>query len=156
MDFIKKNKFTIIVTVFFILLVLVGVKAKDLFFPNGGKALYGNRLSGIEEVKINDQKFEQILASIKESPIVMEATKTVQGKLVKFQVTVTEETSVADAKTIAPKLIEGLEDKQKSYYDFQVFIKKEDPTHDNFPIIGYKHKNKQDFSWTKDRVESAK
>jgi len=155
MKFLKKNKFTIIVIVCFVLLVLAGVKAKELFFPNVGKAIYGDRLLGIENVKITDQKFEQILSSMKENSLITSITYDVHGKLVNFQMTIIDEASVADAKSLAPLVMGNFEEEQKAYYDFQLFIKKDDEAKANFPIIGYKHKNRTDFTWTKDRAETV-
>ena len=37
MNFIKKNKFTIIAIVVFILLVIIGVEVKNLLVPDEGK-----------------------------------------------------------------------------------------------------------------------
>ena len=60
MDFIKKNKFTIIAVGVFLILVLLLVQVKNIFFPNEGSAIYGNRLEGIESVKITKDKKTKI------------------------------------------------------------------------------------------------
>ena len=48
-------------------------------------------------------------------------------------------------------IIENLEEDQTTYYDIQVFIKKSNEEDTRFPIIGYKHQDKDEFSWSKDR-----
>ena len=59
---------------------------------------------------------------------------------------------VADtAKSLANKVLEEFDADQKSFYDFQVFVKKDNDASD-FPIIGYKQNKKEGFTWTKDRV----
>ena len=63
MDFIRKNKFTIIAICCFLLLVVVLVQVKNIFFPNMGKAIYGKRLEGIESAKVTDDK----LSTVKEN-----------------------------------------------------------------------------------------
>ena len=55
------------------------------------------------------------------------------------------------AKDNSKKIFELFAEKQLNYYDIQVFLKKETDATD-FPIIGYKHQNKDGFTWTKDRA----
>lgn len=152
MKFIKKNKYTIIVVVAFIILVFVGAKAMELFFPNAGKAIYGNRLDGIQEVKIKNSKMEQILGEMKEDAMISEITQETKGRLVNFIITVNDDVSKENAKTLADRVIESFDDAQKTYYDFQVLIKKENKELIDFPIIGYRHHDNTAFSWTKDRA----
>ena len=52
MNYIKRNKGTVIAIIIFIILVVLLFQVKTIFFPNSGKAIYGNRLEGIEEVEI--------------------------------------------------------------------------------------------------------
>lgn len=152
MRFIKKNKYTIIVVIAFIILVFVGAKAMELFFPNTGKAIYGNRLDGIQEVKIKNSKMEQILGEMKEDAMISEITQETKGRLVNFIITVNDDVSKENAKTLADRVIESFDDDQKTYYDFQVLIKKENKELIDFPIIGYRHHDNTTFSWTKDRA----
>lgn len=155
MKFIKKNKYTVIVIVCFILLVFIGAKAMELFFPNTGKAIYGDRLNGIEAVKIKDSKMDQALGELKQDEIITSAKEETKGRLVTFIITVNDETSLETAKTLADKAIGSFEDKQKSYYDFQIIVKKKNEELKDFPIIGYKHHDNNGFVWTKDRAGSA-
>lgn len=155
MSFIKKNKYTIIVIVAFIFVVFIGAKAMQILVPNEGKAIYGDRLAGIEEVKIKDTTMEQALGQLKENAMVVDASQVTRGKLVTFIVTVTDETSTESSKTLADVAIASFGEDQKSYYDFQVIIQKNDEALNDFPIIAYKHHNQTNFVWTKDRVVSA-
>ena len=54
-------------------------------------------------------------------------------------------------KEITKKTLTLFAEKQLKYYDIQVFMKK-DVESTEFPIIGYKHQDKQGFTWTKDRA----
>ena len=58
--------------------------------------------------------------------------------------------NITDRKYDLNKVIEKLSDKQKKYFDVQIFIKKSSKD-EKFPIIGYKHHNKDNITWTKDR-----
>jgi len=150
MKFIKKNLFTIIAIIVFLLLVVLLIQVKNIFFPDEGSAIYGNRLEGIEKVKINDSKKKKIKEAVTSDGIASKATVRISGKIIDVNIVVNMEASYDSAKGIANKVLENLSDEEKKYYDIQVFINKEEKT-DNFPIIGYKHHAKEAFSWTKDR-----
>ena len=150
MSFIRKNKFVIIAIGVFLILVILALEVVNIFFPKEGKALYGNRLDGIEEVEITDSKKEQIENSLKEDSITKEANASVAGKIIEVIVTVQDEATIDAAKALATKVLNSLEEDEKNFYDIQIFVKK-DIDANNFPIIGYKHHAKENFSWTKDR-----
>ena len=150
MSFIRKNKFVIIAIGVFLILVILAFQVVNMFFPEEGKALYGNRLDGIEEVEITDSKKEQIENSLKEDAITKEASVSVAGKIIEVIVTVQDDTTKDAAKALTTRVLDSLEDDEKSFYDVQIFIKKDTEASD-FPIIGYKYHAKDSFSWTKDR-----
>lgn len=150
MSFIRKNKFVIIAIGVFLILVILAFQVVNTFFPKEGKALYGNRLDGIEAVKITDSKKEQIENSLKEEAITKEANVSVAGKIIEVIVTVQDDTTVDLAKNLTTTVLNALTEEEKSFYDIQIFVKK-DIDVNNFPIIGYKHHAKESFSWTKDR-----
>lgn len=153
MKFIKKNKFTIIAIVCFLAFMLVLIQVKNIFFPNAGKAIYGDRLDGIEEVKVSKSKLNKIVDKYTESEAVSSAKTQVSGKIINVIITIKDEVSLEDAKGLANIVLEELSTKQKKFYDIQVLIEK---TNDSkqFPIVGYKHHSKETFTFTKDRAES--
>ena len=76
------------------------------------------------------------------------------GRTINLTITVKNDTSIQDAKATINGMLDLFTDSQKGYYDFQVFIVKTDDAENNFPIIGYKHHNSSEFSWTKDREKT--
>ena len=150
MSFIRKNKFVIIAIGVFLILVILAFQIVTMFFPKEGVALYGDRLDGIEEVEITDKKSDKIVSALEDDSAVKETSVSVSGKIIEVIITVQDDTSLDTAKALTPKVTDNLNKKEKEFYDIQVFIKK-DTEASNFPIIGYKHHAKNDFSWTKDR-----
>ena len=148
--FLKKNKYTVIVLVIFIVLVFLLAQVVNIFFPSQGKAIYGNRLSGIEKVKISAQKYETIENTLEDEEFVKEAKAELNGRLLNVLVTLKEDASKDNAKSLPNKVLEQLDEDQRKYYDIQVFLQKEKEDN-SFPIIGYKHHKKDSFSYTKDR-----
>ena len=150
MSFIRKNKFVIVAIGVFLILVIIAFQVVNMFFPEEGKALYGDRLDGIEEVELSDKALSGIAAKIEEDAAVKEASVSVAGKIVEVIITVQDDTTVEAAKGLNTIILDSLKKKEKSLYDVQIFVKKDTDAAD-FPIIGYKHHAKDSFSWTKDR-----
>ena len=150
MRFIRKNKFVIIAIAVFLILVIIAFQVVNMFFPEEGKALYGDRLEGIEEVELSDKKLSSMSSAIEDDAAVKEASVSVAGKIVEVIITVQDDTTVDTAKGLNAIVLEQLDDDEKGFYDIQIFVKKDTDAAD-FPIIGYKHHAKDSFSWTKNR-----
>ena len=150
MSFIRKNKFVIIAIGVFLILVVLVFQIATMFFPEEGTALYGDRLDGIEEVELSNSKLTKIESNLKSDGAVKEADVSVAGKIVEVIITVQDDTSVDTAKALNTKVLDSLSNKEKKFYDIQIFVKKDSEATD-FPIIGYKHHAKDTFSWTKYR-----
>ena len=149
MNFIKRNKFTIIAIVIFLLFVALLIVVKNFFFPNSADALYGNRLDGIEEVEISDSTIDEVKEKLSEESV-SSTTARISGRTVEIIITANDDVSLETAKTYVDKAIEPFSEEEKGYYDFQVFVKKNTEAND-FPIIGYRHRTSDKFTWTKDR-----
>lgn len=147
----KKMERTIVlvVTICFFVLVFVFYKLV-LSQTSDTKAIYGERLDGIEEVKISKTKKEDIENSIKEVGNNKSVKVTIQGKIINVMITINDDVTRDSAKGLADKVLEKLSEDEKRFYDIQVFIKK-DVEDAQLPIIGYHHPKKNGFSWTLDR-----
>lgn len=152
MKLLKKNKFTIIVVVLFVGCMFGVSVLKDLFFPNEGKAIYGERLVGKVEVK--KETYDQLKEKLQSNEKVEKVSVRENGRSIYITVTVMKETSLEEAKAVTNGLTDLFTDSQKGYYDFQVFVRKEDASENNFPIIGNKHHNNSDFVWSRDREKT--
>lgn len=149
MKWIKKNKFTVIAIVIFIVLAILGYKAKELFFPNQRTAIYGDRLDG--KVTVEEETYYKLKQLILENDKVKTADVRENGRQINIIVTVNDDVSKANAKKIVDNILEPFTESQIGYYDYQVFIKKESEEENDFPIIGYKQHNSSSFVFTKDR-----
>jgi len=152
MKIIKKNKFTIIAIILFIGLVFGLYQVKKIFFPNEGKAIYGDRLVG--KVEVADEIYQQVKTKIQENEKVEQVDIRENGETINISITVKNDTSIEDSKKTINNVLEPFTDSQKGYYDFQIFIYKTDKAENNFPIIGYKHHNSTEFVWSKDREKT--
>lgn len=149
MKFIKKHISTIVGIIVFIL-VLVGIYAvKEIFFPNESKAIYGNRLEGIEKVKITEETKTKIKEKLQEKT--SSVTVRIAGRIVYITMKTNDGVTLEEAKGLGNSVLEEFTEEQKTYYDIQVLIENE-TNESQFPIIGYKHHAKTAIVWTKDRA----
>lgn len=152
MKWIRKNKLTVFVIIVFILLSFTAFKVIEMFFPDQRAAIYGDRLEG--KVKVEKTVYDTVKLKISESDKVETVTLTENGKRIDITITVTSATSKSEAKKLTDNILEPFTESQIGYYDFQVFIKKENKEENDFPIIGYKHHNSSSFLWSKDREKT--
>ncbi len=94
LEIIKKNKYTVLFIVLFIVLVIVGYQAYSILVPNENRAVYGDRLDGIDEVMITSDQMTSINNEIKTNTFVTDCVSDLKGKILYVTVTVTDDTSV--------------------------------------------------------------
>lgn len=124
MDFVKKNKFTIVFIVLFILLVFVGYKTFKILVPDERAAVYGDRLDGIESHTITDEQLTSITNNIKESTYVTNCTTDIKGKILYVNIEVVDDTKTTAVAGFPDAVLGFLQDDQKTYFDVQVIITK--------------------------------
>ena len=149
-NFIKNNKVTVVAFIICVIFVVLVFVIKLTFFFFFSSAIYGDRLDGIEDVEITNNKQKTIEKALEERDEVKNASCDIEGRILNVIITVIDDVELDAAKGLTSSITDNLEDDQKSFYDIQVFISK-DNDDTRFPIIGYKHQNKDGFSWTKDR-----
>ncbi|MBR5370465.1 MAG: hypothetical protein IK137_04100 [Bacilli bacterium] len=148
LKFTKKYSHTIVGIIILVFIVVLGVFAKNFFFPNDAEAYYGTRLEGIDKIKITSKRMEEIKGRFNGSA--KSTSVRVQGRIIYINVKVNDDVDTDTAKYLSDLSLEKLSDDEKAYYDIQ-FIFKSDVDKDHFPIIGYKHHTKSGISWTKNR-----
>lgn len=143
--FILNNKLlSILILLFFLIIVLGLVMVKILIFPSYKQSKYGNRLDGIEDVKLDDSRFNEIKEKFGTVDGYNIKNIRVSGKIVEIIVSVDDSISVHKAKSHSSKLVECFSEDELKFYDFQVFVTGEG---DNYPIIGYKSIKSEGLSW---------
>lgn len=148
MKFIKKHSHIIVGVIIVIFLIILAIIVKNFFFPSDSGVYYGTRLEGIEKVKINDKKKEELKENFKD--VSKSVTIRLAGRIIYVDVKVNDDVSTDTARDLANKTLEKLSDEEKGYYDIQ-FLIGNDADKDHFPIIGYKHHTKPAIAWTKNR-----
>ena len=150
MDFIKRHKFKLILLMVFIIVFIVALIAlMNLLYPDSRKNVYGNRLEGIENVKIKSKVLTEIKDKISASDFVLEVDDLLTGRLIKFTIYVKADTNKDDAKKLVTNITETLSKEIQEFYDIQVMINEDKEESEAYPIFAYKHKTSKDFIWTR-------
>ncbi|MFA5602658.1 MAG: hypothetical protein WDA21_02855 [Bacilli bacterium] len=148
MKFIKKQKSKILIG---ILLLIIGISVifliKAFVYPSNGP-IYGNRLNGIDDVEIKDNRITEIESSILHNDKVKEVEVLLQGKLINIFIDV-DNIDADEAKKILNDTLDDFSAGEKDFYDFQYFItNNSDKDSEIYPIIGYKSKLSDIISWS--------
>lgn len=151
MKYIKRNKLTVLVIVIFVLVVALGAYMYHTIFLGNKSEAYGNRLDGIESVKITSDQYKTIEEKLKDNANVLEVSTNLNGKIVNVIITVKDEVNKDTAKKIAAPVLKEFDKEQLAFYDIQIFVKKNNKELNDFPIVGYKQNGKEGLSWSKDR-----
>ena len=149
MKFIKEHKFYFIGGAVLLLVIVVGIFAfSNIIFPNSGESVYGDRLGGIENVKIESDLITRIEQEFKEKEQVNEISYRLSGRIMNFMIDVKKDTKLEDAQSLAEELLTYFSEEEQKFYDIQVYLTcKEAEESEVYPMIGYKHKTSDVFQW---------
>lgn len=125
---------------------------KEYLYPNNSLSIYGDRLDGINEVTITDNRKTDVINYIKEKEELSDANVSVRGKIINISITATtKELSLDKIKEYLLTIVDKFTDKEVAFYDFQFFVKNADA---NYNLIGYKNKNSKTISFSEDEIVS--
>lgn len=144
----KKNiGLTIILSLTLILFIILTVILISLL-TGGSSNTYGNRLEGIEEVKISNDTYEGVKTELSETELVEESSIRLQGKIVYTTIVLNSDVSVDKAKELASNTLDNYSEEELSFYDFSFFLKWKGEEEDKV-ITGNKHHKLGAIAWVK-------
>ena len=145
-DWIKENKgLAFVLLLAIILLVFIIIIGVELLV-GGSSNKYGNRLDGINEVKIAKDTYDGVKEEIKDTDLVEDVSVRLQGKIVYTTIELKSDTSVDKAKEIASATLDNYDKEQLDFYDFSFFLKWKGEEKDTV-ITGNKHHNLEEITW---------
>lgn len=148
MDFLKKNKKMVTWIGIGVAILLVLLLIKLFIFPSLGKNLYGNRLDGIDKVRINNDSVTKLKDDLKATDKVESVTYHLEGRIINLLIDFKAGVGADEAKELANKTLEGFTKSQKEYYDMQVILTQAGNKENGFPYFGYKNKTRDAYSWS--------
>lgn len=147
--FVKNHKGVIIFLIAIIaIIVSMFLLARSLLLSGKEGTIYGNRLQGIEKVKLNEDTLNKIVSDIKANGQVKSASHRLEGKLLNIMIDVKKEMEIENAKKLADIILSSLAEDEKSFYDIQVIVTcNELEESETYPMMGYKHRTSATFVW---------
>ncbi len=143
----NKNKgFAIIIALGFILFLILLI----IFFQmliGGSSDKYGNRLDGINKVKISNETFEEVKKEVTDTELAEEVSTRLQGKIVYMTITLKGDTSKDKAKEIASATLDNYSEDELKFYDFSFFLRWKGEEGDTV-VTGNKHHSLDSITWT--------
>lgn len=147
-DWAMKNKtLAIVVFLAFILFIILLVIMLELLL-GGGSNKYGDRLDGIDKVKIENKTYDEVKEEILGTDLVEDTSIRLQGKIVYTTIVLKSDTSVDKAKEIASNTLDNYSEEELSFYDYSFFLKWNGEDGDTV-ITGNKHHNLETITWVK-------
>ncbi len=141
--FIIKNKVLSILLGVLILIFIFGlVLIKIFIFPSYGVSKYGNRLDGIENVKLDNSRFDEIKKGFEAKSGFSIDGFRLSGRIVNIYIKAGD-IKKDEVKSEALKLINSFSEDEVKFYDFQVWVTFDE---DKDPILLYKNKNSDNFN----------
>ena len=151
MRFVRRHGTLVVIGLAAIAFVAAFFIFKDTVMFDESTAVYGNRLEGIDEVKITNDVKQNVRDAL--SSTTKKTTVRVAGKLVNIIIETNPDVSLEDAKKMADVTLEKFSEEQKKFYDFQFLIDNSE-NQSQFPIIGYMQHSRDTVNWTKDRQKT--
>lgn len=147
-NWVMKNKALAIVVILAIVLFIMLVIIMVGLLVGGSSNKYGDRLDGIDEVKIDSKTYDEVKEEILGTDLVEDASIRLQGKIVYTTIILKSDTSSDKAKEIASNTLDNYSKEELSFYDYSFFLEwKGDDG--NTVITGNKHHNLDVISWVK-------
>lgn len=148
---INKNKNIIVAVLILVAIVVAIFIVKNTVMFDETKAIYGNRTDGIKKVQVTEKQISNIQKALKDQSKSVKVN--VEGRIININIVTKPEVDLGTAKSMADTALNEFTDEQKSYFDIEALINNES-NKDQFPIIGYKHKTRGSFNWTRDREKT--
>lgn len=145
---IKRNKgLSIVLLLTLVLLIFIIAIFVKLLVGNSSNK-YGNRLDGIDEVKIDNDTYEGVKEEVMNTGFAQEVSVRLQGKIVYTTIVLNSDTTVDKAKEIASNTLDNYTEEELRFYDFSYFLKWNGEETDTV-ITGNKHHDLDSITWVK-------
>lgn len=150
-DLIKRHKLlSMICLLAFVVVIILFYIFFSLFI--GGSDKYGDRLDGINDVKITESTKKEVASKLEDYAEVVEASCRVQGKIIYIHIKFQADTSLDKAKEIAQESLDLFDKDEKSFYDIGFYLiqeQKEGEETQGFVVTGSKNAKLDSISWIK-------
>ena len=146
-----------IVCLFIMVLLTIIIVFLSMILPMYAKSgdKYGDRLVGIEDVKIDEDINDDVKNLLEENESVSSVKIAQKGKIYNVLIYLNDNTDVNTMVDPAQNIVDVFTTDQLNYYDIQIFITSKMDSEEEGgvekTIVGYRSSQKESFSWTNNR-----
>lgn len=138
--------FVLFIVVIICLFIMLAVCVN--YFFGSSKSSYGDRLEGIETVRITDEFKNNFLNTMKEDELLKDASLVAKGKIVYISLVFQSNVTLVEAQSKALSSLMTFEQQYLDFYDFHYTLKSEKTdTSEGFLIMGSKNVNGSGLVW---------
>lgn len=155
--FYKENRvFVILMGIALVCIAIIAWMFVSYVVHSSTSNKYGNRLDGIKDVEIKDEKITEMETSILEMNKVQDVKINLHGKLLNFNISFEKEATVEEAQNVSISCMEFFEEDYLNFYDLQFLVTipegkaatedEEEPK--DLVIIGYRKAGMTTITWS--------
>ncbi len=155
--FYKEHRiFTILMAVVIVTVIVIATVLFQLFGANG-KGKYGNRLDGIDDVPITEERQDNYRDKLVENGKIKTASIDITGRIIYIKIVFESNVDLVEAEGIALQSLEDFSEEEQKFYDIQITLSAEaTDSSEGFLIEGAHNKNGTGLIWGNNRkVEKA-
>lgn len=146
--FVRNNKKQVKIGLLVLLIMIILlVLYKSLFYSSSEKSVYGVRIRDIKEHEFTKEMIKEVESKSSKLEKTSKTEIKIKGRLIKIFVTFTDDATTDDIKARLNDIVSYIEDDVKSYYDIELYSIQTKDNKTSYPVIGYKHKNKTDITF---------
>lgn len=151
--FYKEHRvFTILMSIVIVCLILIITVLIQIFYFGNGNDKYGDRLEGIDNVRISESKESDYENNVKATGKVKNCDLSVTGRIIYVTMQFEEAVDLEEAKSVALKSLESFSDEELAFYDFDFTLKKNSSEKvEGFLISGARNRNGSGLVWNNNR-----
>ncbi len=143
MKIFKNYRFYLILFILIVFVAALIITTQSFLYNNDVSSLYGNRLDGVENVKISEQKTSTIIEKVTDYDEVKSVSIDINGRIINVVIREKEDLKVELAKELPSIVLNEFTDLELEFYDFQFFVVSE-----NYSLIGYKNSTAEEVVWS--------
>ncbi len=148
--FYDKYKVIIYIVIVLIFIGLAFLALKNYLFPDDDKSVYGSRLNGIEDVKLDSNRMLAIKNGYATDNNIESIVVDLKGRKINLIIKGKTDYTIEYAKKTLLENLKVFQTKELNYYDIEFFVTNE-PL--KYNMIGYKNKKSDVIVWSEYKEE---
>jgi len=144
----SNKKLVIILASVIILILLVLLVLYKVFAGSKGGNLLGDRCSEKDKYEITSSQTSEIAEIYSSIEEVSDVEVFTNACTVKIIVNLTSDVEIETLQEKSTEILTVLDEEQKTYFDYALYITSDDKESEIFPINVTKNKQRDDFVWT--------